>query len=109
MNRGGLLVVVLLVAASLAFASGSTEPAAAAKQVTVRLSLFPGFTADDSPDPATVSAILTENVRWVVADQDHPAPPEIQSHWRLAFQAGRIRVYDHESTKVRKHETRTKN
>ncbi len=53
--RGLLVALAALAAASLAFASGSGEPAAgaAAKQVTVRLSLFPGFTAEDSPDPAT--------------------------------------------------------
>jgi hypothetical protein len=46
-----------------------------------------------TPDPAIVSAILAQDVHWIVSDQDHPAPPEIQSQWRLAFQAGSIRVY----------------
>jgi multiple sugar transport system substrate-binding protein len=67
MKRLGSLVLALVVTAALAFASGSSEPGAAgAKQVTVRLSLFPGFTAEDSPDPAT--GLVRKGMKNLVAD-----------------------------------------
>ena len=66
---------------------GFITPEAAYRRSRLRKKFY------ESPDPATVTAILTQEVRWIVADQDHPAPPEIQFQWRLAFQAGSVRIY----------------
>jgi multiple sugar transport system substrate-binding protein len=68
--RGLLVALAALTAAGLAYASGSSEPgagaAAAGRQVTVRLSLFPGFTAEDSPDPAT--GVVRKGMKSLVAE-----------------------------------------
>jgi ABC-type glycerol-3-phosphate transport system substrate-binding protein len=66
-------LAALLIAAGPALASGSDEPAGAAgREVTVRLSLFPGFTAEDSPDPAT--GLVRRGMKNLVADFNNKYP-----------------------------------
>lgn len=46
-----------------------------------------------APDAETVSAVLAGGVRWVVADQDNPAPAPVASRWKPVFRQGSVVVF----------------
>jgi hypothetical protein len=63
-----------------------------AEEVLSRRRLRDAFYAE--PTPGVVRRVVDQGrVRWVVGDDEHPAPPEIRGTWRLVHRGGTVRVY----------------
>ena len=63
-----------------------------AEEVLSRRRLRDAFYAE--PTPEVIRRVVDEGrVRWIVCDDENPAPAEIRSTWRLAHTSGAVRVY----------------
>ena len=56
----------------------------------------------DAPTAEVVAEVIDQGkVRWVVADDEHPAPPPVAGGWDLAFAGNTVRVYRRPSAGAR--------
>jgi len=70
------------------FINGFVTPDA----VFARRRLRDAFYAE--PTPEVIRRVVDRGrVRWVVGDDEHPAPPAIRNAWRLVHASGAVRVY----------------
>ena len=62
------------------------------EEVFSRRRLRDAFYAE--PTPEVIRRVVNEGrVRWIVCDDENPAPAEIRSTWQLAHTSGAVRVY----------------